>query len=239
MHGELDQAALEVRDLSVRYGQTVALSDVSMHLDPGEVVALVGPNGAGKSSLLRAVMGLVAHDGQVTIHTRGAGTTAVAFVPQRADVDLQFPITVRQVVADGRRPFLAPWRRQGNVDRAAISGALAIVGLDGFERRPLCKLSGGQVQRTFIARALAQEADLLLLDEPLSGVDVPTSDGLIDLLHQLADDGRAILLSTHDLPQVRHRFARCLVLNGRLLADGPPHNVLRAEQLEELFLTHA
>ena len=239
MHGKLDQAALDVRDLTVRYGQRVAVEAVTTHLDPGEVVALVGPNGAGKSSLMRAIMGLIPCAGEVAVHTRRPGTTAVAFVPQRADVDLQFPITVEQVVADGRRPFVGPWRRLRRQDKTAVAGALAIVGLEGLGRRPISELSGGQAQRAFIARALAQEADLLLLDEPLSGVDAPTADALVDLLHGLARGGRTILLSTHDLPQVRRRFARCVVLNGRLLADGAPHDVLRADRLEALFLAHA
>jgi ABC-type Mn2+/Zn2+ transport system ATPase subunit len=223
----------------VRYGPTVAVEHVSVHLDPGELVALVGPNGAGKSSLLRAVMGLVDHSGTATVHTRRTGTRGVAFVPQHADVDLQFPITVEQVVADGRRPFRAPWRPLRRDDRAAVQRALSTVGLDGLERRPISQLSGGQTQRAFIARALAQEADLLLLDEPLSGVDVPTASALIELLEGLAANGRSILLSTHDLAQVRERFERCLVLNRRLVADGPPADVLSPDQLEALFFAHA
>ena len=239
MHGALDEPALEVSDLGVRYGATVAVERVSLRLDPGELVALVGPNGAGKSSLLRAIMGLVGHSGTATVHTRRVGTQGVAFVPQRADVDLQFPITVEQVVADGRRPFRAPWRPLGRGDRAAVRRALSLVGLDGLERRPLSVLSGGQAQRAFVARALAQEADLLLLDEPLTGIDASTAAALIALLGGIAASGRAILLSTHDLAQVRERFTRCLVLNRRLVADGPPADVLGPEQLEALFFAHA
>jgi ABC-type Mn2+/Zn2+ transport system ATPase subunit len=223
----------------VRYGPTVAVEHVRLRLAPGELVALVGPNGAGKSSLLRAVMGLVDHSGTATVHTRRAGTRGVAFVPQRADVDLQFPITVEQVVADGRRPFRAPWRPLRRDDRAAVRRALSTVGLDGLERRPISQLSGGQTQRAFIARALVQEADLLLLDEPLWGVDVPTASALVDLLEVLAANGRGILLSTHDLRQVRERFERCLVLNRRLVADGSPADVLGPDQLQALFFAHA
>ena len=239
MHGKLDRPALDVADLGVRYGPTVAVEHVSLHLHPGELVALVGPNGAGKSSLLRAIMGLVGHSGTATVHTRRAGTRGVAFVPQHADVDLQFPITVEQVVADGRRPFRAPWRPLRRDDRAAVRRALSTVGLDGLERRPISQLSGGQTQRAFIARALAQEADLLLLDEPLSGVDVPTASALIELLEGLAANGRSILLTTHDLTQVRKHFDRCLVLNRRLVADGAPASVLGPDQLEALFFAHA
>jgi ABC-type Mn2+/Zn2+ transport system ATPase subunit len=189
--------------------------------------------------LLRAVMGLVPREGQVLLHARLAGSAGIAFVPQRADVDLQFPITVEQIVADGRRPFRSAWRRLRHEDRAAVRRALSTVGLDGLERRMLGELSGGQAQRAFIARALAQEAELLLLDEPLAGIDTPTATALVDLLRALAQTGRAIILSTHDLAQVRHRFARCVALNGTVLADGAPTDVLRADRLEALFLTRA
>jgi ABC-type Mn2+/Zn2+ transport system ATPase subunit len=237
MHGKLDRPALDVRDVSVRYDDQPAVQHVTTHVDPGEVVALVGPNGAGKSSLLHAIMGLVPSDGRVLVHTRRPGSAGIAFVPQRADIDLHFPITVEQVVADGRRPFRPPWRRLRREDRAAVQRALSTVGLDGLERRTLSELSGGQVQRAFIARALAQDADLLLLDEPLSGIDAPTADALVDLLHSLAATGRAIVASTHDLALVHRRFARCLLLNRRLLADGPPHEVLDGERLAGFLLS--
>lgn len=230
---------LDVADLTVRYGETVALRDVSLRIDPGEIVALVGPNGAGKSTLLRAVMGLVRHDGTVAIHTARPRRTAVAFVPQHADVDLGFPITVEQVVSDGRRPFTGPWRPLRRGDRRAIAEAIGTVGLGGFERRPIGALSGGQLQRTFIGRALAMEAELMLLDEPLTGVDEPAGVALMDLLHMLAGRGHTIVVSTHDLSQVRERFARCIVLNRRVFADSAPVEALRAEHVEAVFLTYA
>lgn len=236
MHGALELPALDVRHLNVRYGEHVAVADVTVCVEPGEVVALVGPNGAGKSSLLRAIMGLVPRTGRVLVHARRPGSKGVAFVSQRADVDLRFPITVEQLVGDGRRPFVSPWRRPCREDRAAVRRALSTVGLDGLERRALGELSGGQIQRAFLARALAQDADLLLLDEPLSGVDAPTAEALVDLLHGIADGGRAILLTTHDLAQVHRRFVRCLLLNRRLLADGPPTEVLDTKHLTAFLL---
>lgn len=239
MHRRVDQPVLAVAGLSVRYGTTIALRDVTLRVQAGELVALVGPNGAGKSSLMRAVVGLARHEGEVTIRTTRPRACAVAFVPQRADVDLQFPITVEQLAADGRRPFTASWRPLRREDRQAVARALGTVGLDGLERQPIGELSGGQQQRAFIARALAQEAELLLLDEPLSGVDAPTAAALVDLLQALARAGRTIVLSTHDLAQVRHRFARCVALNRTVVGDGPPGEILRATQLEALFLAHA
>jgi ABC-type Mn2+/Zn2+ transport system ATPase subunit len=231
VHGLGDEPALQVRGLGVRYGGVEALRDVDLSVDAGELVALVGPNGAGKTSLLRAVLGLVPASGRVVVHARRC-----AFVPQRQDVDLDFPITAEQVALAGRRPFRRLWARPGADDRRAARRALARVGLDGFERRTLAELSGGQLQRTFLARALAQEADVLLLDEPLAGVDATTSGALLDLFERLARDGAALLVSTHDLPVVRRRFARCVALRGRVVGDGPPGAVLSPDGLERLYV---
>lgn len=217
---------LRTSGLGVHYGLTVALEGVSLSLDPGELVALVGPNGAGKSSLLRALLGLVPCTGEVVL-------SDVAFVPQRQDVDLDFPITVEQVVAAGRRPFRPRRRRE---DRQAVARALARVGLDGLERRGLGSLSGGQAQRVFIARALAQEAGVLLLDEPLTGVDAATTQSLLELFARLAGDGAALLVSTHDFELVRRAFARCIALNRRVVGDGEPEDVLGPAGLERLFV---
>ncbi len=247
MHGALDEPALALRDVAVRYGEVEALAPVSLEVEPGELVALVGPNGAGKTSLLRAVLGLVPHRGEVVIHGRSCDRRghrlAAAYVPQRLDLDLGFPITVEQVVACARRPFRPTWRRPPAVrrraavrDRQAVSRALSRVGADGLERRSIGALSGGQLQRVLLARALAQEADVLLLDEPLTGVDEPTSAALVDLLETLAADGVALLVSTHDLALVRARFGRCVALSGRVVADGPPPEVLRAAVVEATWV---
>lgn len=224
-------SALEVHGLGVRYGAVQALRDVDVAVARGELVALVGPNGAGKTSLLRAVLGLVPHTGRVAVRARRA-----ALVPQRHDVDLGFPITVDQVVLAGRRPFRRLWARPGTDDRRAARRALARVGLDGFERRALGELSGGQLQRAFLARALAQEAEVLLLDEPLAGVDTGTAGALVDLFERLARDGTALLASTHDLALARRRFERCVALHGRVVGDGHPDEVLSPAGLERLFV---
>jgi manganese transport system ATP-binding protein len=238
MHGLSDQAAIAAHHLSVRYGATTALEDVTLAVDPGELVAVVGPNGAGKSTLLRALLGLVPHDGEVVVHGRAAGRgrrTNVAFVPQHHDVDRRFPITVGQLAATGRRPFLRLGRRAGPRDRHAVARALARVGLDGLEHRPFGTLSGGQVQRAFLARALAQEADVLLLDEPLTGLDAAGAAALLDLLAGLCDAGAAALVCVHDLALVRARFARCLALQRTVVGDGPPRAVLAAGGPERLL----
>lgn len=238
MHGLGDEPALQVRGLGVTYGATVAARDVWLAADPGELVALVGPNGAGKSSVLHAILGHIAHSGDVVLHGRSCGRrrrTDVAFVAQRQTVELEFPITVAQVVACGRRPFQRFGRGPGREDRQAVARALSQVGMDGLERRPIGELSGGQAQRVFIARAIAQQADVLLLDEPLTGVDAPTAQSLLELFGVLCDAGAAIVVTSHDLGLVRARFERCIALNETVVADGDPRDVLGPAGLERMF----
>ncbi|MGQ0743159.1 MAG: metal ABC transporter ATP-binding protein [Acidimicrobiales bacterium] len=225
--------------MTVRYGSRLALAAASFDLFPGEVVALVGPNGAGKSSLLKAIVGLVPHEGEV--HLRGRTChhrhhrLAAAIIPQGSVIDLDFPISVAEVVRSGRRPFTSWGGRSGRPDRQAADLALQRVGLEGFGNRPLRALSGGELQRVLLARSLAQEADVLLLDEALSGVDRPATLELLGLLGQLADAGAAVILSTHDLALARHRFERCVALNGRIVADGHPTQVLDPAGLDATF----
>lgn len=238
MYGIGDEPALQVRSLDVRYGATVAACDVCLTVDPGELVALVGPNGAGKSSVLHAILGHVAHSGDVVLHGRCCGRrrrTDVAFVPQRQAVELDFPITVAQVVACERRPFVGFARRWRREDRQAVARALSRVGLDGLEQRAIGELSGGQAQRVFIARAIAQEADVLLLDEPLTGIDTPAAHALLELFAILCEAGAAIVVSTHDLGLVRKHFGRCVALNRTIVGDGTPSQVLGPEGLERMF----
>jgi manganese transport system ATP-binding protein len=233
------RSALCVEGVSVHYRDVVALQDVSFRVAPGEVVAVVGPNGAGKSSLFRAVLGLVGHEGRVMLDGRACRRRArrveVAYLPQRADVDLDFPIVVREVVAGGRRRFLRCGQPLRALDRARVDDALAAVGLTELANRSIGAISGGELQRVFLARAIAQEATILLLDEALSGVDQPRTHELLGLFDALAGHGAAILVATHDLALARRRFHRCLALNRRLVADGPPTECLCDERLEAVF----
>lgn len=211
-------------------GGVRAISDVSVTIGKGEVVAVIGPNGAGKSTLFRAIAGLLGHDGSVEIcgvhchHHRDR--LGAAYIPQRHDLDLDFPLTVGQLALSGRRRFLRLGARPGAGHRAAARTALERVELAEFAHRPLSSLSGGQVQRALVARALAQEARLLMLDEALSGVDRRRTESLFDLFDQLTASGTSVLIATHDLDLVRRRFTRCLAVNGRLVGDGPPSEVL-------------
>jgi ABC-type Mn2+/Zn2+ transport system ATPase subunit len=231
--------ALEVRGLTVKYGRHLAIEEIEFVIEPGELVALVGPNGAGKSTLLHAILGAIPWTGQIALHGRTCqgrfGRSRAGFVPQQAEADRHFPINVFQVVASGRRAFLRPGQRLRAQDRQCVTRSLARVGLDGFEDRPMETLSGGQYQRVMIARALAQDADVMLLDEPLANVDRPTGQAILDLLSLLARESCAVLISTHDLPLVRKAFKRCIAINGRLVRDGEPADVLSEGGLEALF----
>lgn len=231
---------LRATGLGVTYpGGHRALSNVSFSIGEGELVAVVGPNGAGKSTLFRAISGLIGHDGSVEIcgvhchHRRDR--LGAAYVPQRNDLDLDFPITVGQLALSGRRRFLALGRRPGPSHRRAARATLDQVGLAPLAHRPLTSLSGGQAQRAFIARALAQEAQLLMLDETFSGVDRVRTEELFDLFDQLTAAGTSLLVATHDLELARRRFDRCLAVNGHLVGDGHPCQVLDTAGIRAAF----
>lgn len=239
-HQWCEHPVLRVSGVSVTYPPaSTVLDDVSFEVVPGELVAVVGPNGAGKSTLFKAISGLVAHEGNVELggihchHQRDR--LGAAYIPQRSDLDHDFPITVGQLVLAGRRRFLRLGQRPGLRHREAASDALERVGLTHLARRPLSTLSGGQAQRAFLARALAQEAHLILLDEALSGVDQPRTEGLLDLFADLAGSGTSLLIATHDLSLARRRFTRCLAINRGLIGDGPPETALDAARIEATF----
>jgi ABC-type Mn2+/Zn2+ transport system ATPase subunit len=230
---------LRLSNVGVRYGDRVALAGVSFSLQPGELVALIGPNGAGKSTLLKAVVGLVPHSGFVSVqghecHHR-PDRLDLAYVAQHSAVDRLFPITVDEVVRSGRRRFGRWWRRDSAADIGAARAALERVGLGDRGAARLSELSGGQVQRVFVARALAQEAKVVLLDEAMAGVDRPTTLTLLDMLHQVTASGAAVVVAMHDLALARRHFDRCLAVNGALIADGPPEEVLVGDVLESVF----
>lgn len=237
-----DHPILQLTGVGVTYPPTTeALVDVTFQVDVGELIAVVGPNGAGKSTLFKAISGLVNHHGSVELcgnhchHQRDR--LAAAYIPQRSDLDVEFPITVGQLVLAGRRRFLRLGQRPGQRHRQAAHDALERVGLADLRRRPLGTLSGGQMQRAFLARALAQEAHLILLDEALSGVDEPRTEALLDLFADLASSGTSLLVATHDLSLARRRFSRCLAVNRRLVGDGPPGQALDPDHIEATFGT--
>lgn len=218
--------AVVVTDLTVDRGQVRALDSVSLALPRGEITVLLGPNGSGKSTLLQSMLGLVAPTGgSVRVLgspvRRALRTGLVAAVPQADGLDERFPVTAAEVVMQGRRRFTGPWRRPSATDRQAVDDALDRVGLSALAGRRIGALSGGQRRRVLLARCLSQEAELLLLDEPFTGMDAGSEEVYIDVLRELAAAGRTALVSTHHLGTLDRLADSVALLNGRLLAHGP------------------
>ncbi|MCK9250882.1 MAG: metal ABC transporter ATP-binding protein [Solirubrobacteraceae bacterium] len=232
--------AVAVTDLHVRYGAAVALDGVDLRIAPGRVHGLIGMNGSGKSTLFKAMMGLVrARSGDVLLFggssdaARRAGR--VAYAPQNEAVDWEFPVSVRDVVATGRYGRIGGYRRLRRDDHAAVDAALDRVELTDLADRQIGALSGGQRKRAFVARGLAQEAELLLLDEPFAGVDKRSEATLTALLRDLAAEGRTVLVSTHDIIAVPALCDEVALLNRRIIAQGPVADTLRPELLADAF----
>lgn len=232
------EPALEVRRLTASYSSRPVLWDVDAHFPIGSLSAVIGPNGAGKSTLLRAALGLIPADaGQSLIfgHPAREALDRVAYVPQRDSVDWDFPITVREVVEMGRYRRTGWIRRLPRSDRALVDSCLAEVGMTDFADRQIGALSGGQRQRVFLARALAQDAPLLIMDEPFAGIDARTEAAILDLLARLRDQGRTIIVVHHDLETVRTVFDWALLINVRSIASGPVADVLSEENLKRAY----
>ena len=234
-------AGIALSDVTVRYGDVVALERATLAVGAGRVCGLIGTNGSGKSTLLKALLGLVRpYGGSVTV-AGGSPQAArrravVAYVPQAEQVDVTFPLDVRGVVEQGRYGHLGPTRRLRAADRDAVEEALARVGLTDLAHRTVGALSGGQRKRAFVARALAQEAGVLLLDEPFAGVDLPSQDTISGVLREVADGGACVVVATHDLaglPELADEAA--LLAGGRVLVHDGPDVVLRPETLALTF----
>ena len=235
-HGHHHELVIE--NLSVSYRRVRALENVSLATSCGNRVALIGPNGAGKSTLLKAIAGLVPRDAG-SIRWRGTAvkkwSREFAYLPQREEVDWSFPITVRGLVEMGRYPQTGWWRKFNEADSKAVDTAIESLALQDLQNRQIRELSGGQQQRAFLARALAQEAHVLLLDEPFTGLDRNASQLLGDLLAKLAHEGRLVIASHHDLNSVPRLFDEVLVLATRPLAFGPAAEILTPELIDKTF----
>ncbi|MFI6428540.1 metal ABC transporter ATP-binding protein [Promicromonospora sp. NPDC050880] len=238
-------AAIEVSGLGVRYGEIQALDDVTLTVPAGRVTGLVGMNGSGKSTLFKAIMGIVRPDaGRVLIEDAPPDAARrrglVAYVPQSEAVDWDFPVSVRDVVMTGRYGHLGPTRRPRPADHAAVAEALDRVELSAFADRQVGQLSGGQRKRAFVARGIAQDARILLLDEPFAGVDKRSEATIVRLLRELAADGRTVLVSTHDLHALPELADEAALLLHRVLFHGAvaeallPGNLARAFGLDPL-----
>lgn len=230
--------ALEVHDLTVSYHRKPVLWGIDVAIAPGQLVGIIGPNGAGKSTLIKSCMGLLpVSGGWVKVFGKPLryDPRRVGYVPQRESVDWDFPVSVLDVVMMGRYGRLGLGRRPGKADREAARACLDKVQLLPFANRQISNLSGGQQQRVFLARALAQEADLYFMDEPFAGVDAATEAAIIAVLRELRSAGKTILVVHHDLPTARQYFDRLLLLNMNVVAFGPTEQVFTAELLQKTY----
>lgn len=236
-----EQSGISAQDVTVTYrnGHT-ALYDASFEIPRGTITALVGVNGAGKSTLFKAIMGFVpAAAGEITLLGKSVKEALrenlVAYVPQSEEVDWSFPVLVQDVVMMGRYGHMGFLRRPKSADHAAVDDALARVNMTEFRHRQIGELSGGQRKRVFLARALAQEGRVILLDEPFTGVDVKTEAQIVGLLRELRDEGRVMLVSTHNLGSVPEFCDRTVLVKGTILAYGPTETVFTHDNLEAAF----
>ncbi len=232
------ERALEIKNLTVSYDRGPVVKDVGFSVGPGDLVGVVGPNGAGKSTMIKAMVGAHTPDaGEISVFgdTGKAATRRITYVPQRGAVDWDFPVTVRDVVVQGRYGHAGLLGRFSKEDRRLIDESLDMVGITDLSNRQIGELSGGQQQRVFLARALAQQGDVYLLDEPFVGVDAATESAIVDVLRNLRDEGRAVLVVHHDLSTVREYFDQVLLLNCELIAFGPTSEVFTEELLQKTY----
>jgi manganese/iron transport system ATP-binding protein len=234
-------SGIKATDVAVTYrnGHT-ALRDASFEIPTGTITALVGVNGAGKSTLFKAIMGFVpAARGSITVLgmpvKQALAQNVVAYVPQAEEVDWSFPVLVEDVVMMGRYGHMNFMRRAKPADHTAVAVALDRVGMTDYRYRQIGELSGGQRKRVFLARALAQDGKVILLDEPFTGVDVQTEDAIVELLREMRDEGRVMLVSTHNLGSVPEFCDRTVLVKGTVLAYGPTEDTFTQANLEEAF----
>lgn len=231
---------LRINDLSVRYDGYRALEDINFELNTGDQLAVLGPNGAGKSTLFKVIAGVLGpSEGQVHIYGHEPdGHICIAYVPQRSQVDWDFPVRVTDVIMMGRIGQMGLFRFPTANDRRIVSEALELVGLTRLAKRQISQLSGGQQQRMFIARALAQEAELILMDEPFSGLDLKTQEDIFEILNLLRQRAVTVLIAMHDLKMATERFGRVMLLNRRLIGLGAPEEVFAEKKLLEAYGGH-
>jgi len=230
--------AIEVEDLTVSYGPVPALLDISLAIEEGKLVGIIGPNGSGKSTLMKSMLGFVKPDvGIVRVFGTDVSNVKgrVAYVPQRGSVDWDFPITVREVAAMGRYSYRRWWQDLTAKDYELADEALEKVRMGDYRGRQIGQLSGGQQQRVFMARALAQNADILLLDEPFAGVDAATERAILDVLEDLKNVGKTVVVVHHDLATAAEYFDLLILLKQRLFGFGPPKMILNPKLLGDVY----
>ncbi|MDE0826333.1 MAG: metal ABC transporter ATP-binding protein [Akkermansiaceae bacterium] len=230
--------ALETHDLTVTYRKRPVLYGIDVAIPEGNLIGIVGPNGAGKSTLIKAVMGVVrSTGGWVKVFGKPVKQSLprIGYVPQRESIDWEFPVTVMDVALMGTYGKLGPFRWVGEAQRRKAREALERVGMLPYAKRQIGNLSGGQQQRVFLARALAQDSDLYLMDEPFAGVDAATESAIVELLKDLRSKGKTVIVVHHDLQSAREYFDMLLLLNMRVVAFGPTAEVFTTELLQKTY----
>ena len=233
--------AVVIDGVTAGYGRRIALSDVTLTVASGSLLAVIGPNGAGKSTLLKLIAGLIRPtSGRLSVlgGLPGSAARSIAYLPQAEAVDWEFPVTVREVVTMGRYARLGFGHEPGRLDRERVLAALETVGMADAIDRQIGALSGGQRRRVFLARAIAADPELYLLDEPVTGVDARTQEDLMDVLEAEARAGKTVIATTHDLICAAQRFHQAALINGRLIAQGSAELVLDQELLSETYGGH-
>lgn len=230
--------AIEISDLTVFYRDTLALDDISLSIDAGKITGIIGPNGSGKSTLLKGILGIIPiKKGEVTFFGESLEKyrSKIAYVPQRESIDWDFPITVEEVVAMGRIIPKKWWARTTLADKEIVKETLKKVQLSEFSDRQIGQLSGGQQQRVFLARALAQEAELIVMDEPFVGIDMASQNSILSIVQKLRDSGKTVVIVHHDLSVVAQYFDDVVLLNKKLIANGPIDEILKSENIEKAY----
>jgi ABC-type Mn2+/Zn2+ transport system ATPase subunit len=234
------KACVEIKDLQVAYQKTLVLKQLSVSIECGKITGVIGPNGSGKTTFLKAVLDLVPTlSGKIRFDGRPLSRmrNEIAYVPQRESVDWDFPASVADIVSMGRYNPSAWWQRLRSNDREIVAQAIEKVNLTPFRSRQIGQLSGGQQQRVFLARALAQEASVIFMDEPFAGVDMASQDAILNVLSELRSQGKTIVIVHHDLSTVAEWFDNVILLNNRLVASGTVKEVMQPEILAGAYGT--
>ena len=230
--------ALNIENLSVSYQETIALHNITFSIDTGKIVGIVGPNGAGKSTLIKAVLGLTPIDkGEIEIYGQSLNQMRekIAYVPQRSNIDWNFPIIVKKTVLLGTYPRLGIFKRPTRKDKDWAMECLRKVGMEEYANNQIGELSGGEQQRVFVARALAQKADCYFLDEPFVGIDAMSENIIIGILRELRDEGKTIFVVHHDLSKVEGFFDDIILINKELVGVGPVSEVFTSKLVEAAY----
>ncbi len=229
---------IDIKGLSVSYDRKMVLTNIYLEVEEGQIYGVIGPNGAGKSTLFKAILGLVdinvgqikVKGGSIKSHRKG-----VVYVPQKSEIDWQFPATVFDVVLMGRYPHKGIFQRLNRTDKDLAMKALKDMDIEHLKDRQIGELSGGQQQRVFLARALCQEADVFLLDEPFVGIDITTEEKIISILKRLGKEGKTLLVIHHDLSTVREYFDKIVMINQRLIAFGDVETTFTDENISKAY----